>query len=245
MSRKIFLDLVIQLIYNTIKARIIRPIFIGGYMGRITDRLTSMANTFSTYSIGTVPTNTAYAALNPEYTTMQLRRTFGGASRAYSRGIVDARAANTAPTVANAVSTQTAARNTLWTYVIPENTFADLQPVLNATATIEGRRYVIVTVGGTATNYVAIGASAATIGVYFTKNSTTATGTGTVRVADRLTYTATLQDGSALPAWLTFTPSTRTFSGTSPNVGASYTLRVIATDPFGAAVPANFTFTAT
>jgi hypothetical protein len=212
-------------------------------MGRITDRLTSLTNTFNINGIGQVPTDAAYAALAPQYTTMQLRRTFGGASRAYSRAIVDARALNVAPTVANAVGTQTAARNTLWTYVIPENTFADLNPIINATDMITGRRYVIVTVGGT--NYVAMSASAATIGVYFTKNATAATGTGTVRVADKLTYTATLQDGSALPGWLSFNATTRTFSGTSPNVGASYTLRVIATDQFGASVPANFTFTAT
>ncbi len=33
---------------------------------------------------------------------------------------------------------------------------------------------------------------------------------------DTLTLTATLADGSPLPEWLTFTPATRTFSGTPP-----------------------------
>ena len=38
---------------------------------------------------------------------------------------------------------------------------------------------------------------------------------------DTLTYSATAADGSSLPSWLTFTPSTRTFSGTpaTANVG--------------------------
>ena len=31
---------------------------------------------------------------------------------------------------------------------------------------------------------------------------------------DTLSYTATRADGTALPSWLTFTPGTRTFSGT-------------------------------
>ena len=48
---------------------------------------------------------------------------------------------------------------------------------------------------------------------------------------DTLTYTATLDDGSPLPGWLTFDDSTRTFSGTPTNsdVG-SFTVRVIADD---------------
>ncbi len=40
-----------------------------------------------------------------------------------------------------------------------------------------------------------------------------------------LTYTATLADGSALPAWLSFDPASRTFSGTPP-IGSEATLPV-------------------
>ncbi len=40
-------------------------------------------------------------------------------------------------------------------------------------------------------------------------------------VNDTLTYTATQEDGSALPSWLVFTPTTRSFSGTLPNTLAS------------------------
>jgi hypothetical protein len=44
-----------------------------------------------------------------------------------------------------------------------------------------------------------------------------------------LTYTATLADGSALPSWLSFNATTRTFSGTPTTLGP-VALKVIATD---------------
>ncbi len=48
---------------------------------------------------------------------------------------------------------------------------------------------------------------------------------------DALSYSATLEDGSALPTWLIFTPATRTFSGTpsSPDLGVLH-VKVVATD---------------
>jgi len=46
-----------------------------------------------------------------------------------------------------------------------------------------------------------------------------------------LTYSAALGDGSALPAWLTFTAATRTFSGTPPaDFPGSLSLKVTASD---------------
>ena len=50
---------------------------------------------------------------------------------------------------------------------------------------------------------------------------------------DTLSYTATKDDGSALPSWLTFTPATRTFSGT-PGSGDVGTLAVKVTASDGA-----------
>jgi len=52
---------------------------------------------------------------------------------------------------------------------------------------------------------------------------------------DVLTYSATLSDGTALPSWLSFNTTTRTFSGTptNDNVG-SMSLKVTATDTTGA-----------
>lgn len=48
---------------------------------------------------------------------------------------------------------------------------------------------------------------------------------------DTLTYAATLASGAALPAWLSFNPTTRTFSGTPPNGSAStLDLKVTASD---------------
>ncbi|WP_161974657.1 putative Ig domain-containing protein [Piscinibacter terrae] len=46
---------------------------------------------------------------------------------------------------------------------------------------------------------------------------------------DTLTYSATLADGTALPAWLAFNPSTRTFSGT-PSTTGTISVKVIAKD---------------
>jgi Putative Ig domain len=47
--------------------------------------------------------------------------------------------------------------------------------------------------------------------------------------ADTLTYTAALAGGGSLPAWLTFTPATRTFSGT-PDAAGTVNVRVTASD---------------
>lgn len=44
-----------------------------------------------------------------------------------------------------------------------------------------------------------------------------------------LTYTATLANDSPLPGWLTFTPATRTFSGTPP-AAATHSIKVTASD---------------
>ena len=50
-----------------------------------------------------------------------------------------------------------------------------------------------------------------------------------VDAATTLSYSATLADGTALPAWLSFTPATRTFSG-NPTASGSITVRVTASD---------------
>src|SRR5262249_24360315 len=65
-----------------------------------------------------------------------------------------------------------------------------------------------------------------------------------VPLGDILTYTATLADGSALPAWLSFDPGTRTFSGTLGN-GDTGTLpiKLTATDAKGQSVSDPFAIT--
>ena len=58
-----------------------------------------------------------------------------------------------------------------------------------------------------------------------------------IDAVDVLTYSTTLENGNALPTWLTFNPTTRTFSGTptNDNVG-SLNVKVTATDKAGANV---------
>jgi large repetitive protein len=72
------------------------------------------------------------------------------------------------------------------------------------------------------------------------------TNTFTDPQSQTLTYSATQSNGEALPSWLSFNATTRTFSGTAPLNAANLTLEVTATDAsgmstsetFGATVPA-------
>jgi VCBS repeat-containing protein len=58
---------------------------------------------------------------------------------------------------------------------------------------------------------------------------------------DTLSYAATLADGSPLPAWLTFDPATRTFSGTPAKADAGLlAVSVIATDKGGLNAVSSF-----
>lgn len=61
--------------------------------------------------------------------------------------------------------------------------------------------------------------------------------------ADAMTYSAKQQDGSALPSWLSFSSSTRTFSGNPPAGVASIVLRVTANDGRGGSATNDFTIT--
>ncbi|UEQ08071.1 putative Ig domain-containing protein [Pectobacterium versatile] len=77
-------------------------------------------------------------------------------------------------------------------------------------------------------------------------NITVPAGTFTDPDGDTLTLSATLADGTALPAWLSFNPATGTFSGTPANgdVG-SLTIKVTATDGSNASVSTTFGLTVT
>jgi hypothetical protein len=57
-----------------------------------------------------------------------------------------------------------------------------------------------------------------------------------------LSFTATLSSGAALPSWLSFSPSTLTFSGTAPTKAQTVALKVTATDTSG--LSTNETFNA-
>ena len=56
-------------------------------------------------------------------------------------------------------------------------------------------------------------------------------------VGDQLTYTATMEDGTAIPSWLTFNAETRTFTGTPPNSDVGVLVgKITATDTSGTSV---------
>ena len=58
---------------------------------------------------------------------------------------------------------------------------------------------------------------------------------------DALTWSAGLANGEALPGWLSFNSTTRTFSATPPaNAAGVFNVRVTATDPSGASAVASF-----
>lgn len=58
-----------------------------------------------------------------------------------------------------------------------------------------------------------------------------------------LTYAATLASGAALPSWLTFNATTRSFSGTDPSGSAPVTVKVTATDSLGLSAAESFSIT--
>lgn len=58
---------------------------------------------------------------------------------------------------------------------------------------------------------------------------------------DTLSYTAILEDGSALPTWLVFNPTTGTFSGTVPQNSDPINIKITATDTFKNSVSDIFT----
>jgi len=60
---------------------------------------------------------------------------------------------------------------------------------------------------------------------------------------DALTYTATLEDGSPLPTWLTFNTSTRVLSGTSPDNAAPLNIKITVKDTANQSVSDVFKLT--
>jgi Putative Ig domain/Bacterial Ig domain/RTX calcium-binding nonapeptide repeat (4 copies) len=97
---------------------------------------------------------------------------------------------NDAPTVQNAIADRNATEDSIFSFTVPANAFADID------------------------------------------------------AGDTLTYSATLDNGDALPSWLTFNASTKTFSGVpaDENVGA-IDIKVTATDASGASVSDIFKLT--
>ncbi|MBX5015725.1 DUF4082 domain-containing protein [Rhizobium lentis] len=106
----------------------------------------------------------------------------------------------------------------------------------NLTVTIHGANDAPVLAVQTAGQNATVGSAFS-----FTLPSTTFTD---VDSGETLAYAATAADGTALPSWLTFNASTRTFSGT-PTTAGTYGVRVTATDLGGLAANETFNITAT
>jgi len=73
-----------------------------------------------------------------------------------------------------------------------------------------------------------------------TVNFTLASNTFTDPQGEKLTYSATLANGSALPPWLRFNASTGTFTGMVPSTAAGLSIKVTATDAGGASASETF-----
>jgi hypothetical protein len=67
-----------------------------------------------------------------------------------------------------------------------------------------------------------------------------AVGTFTDPQGQALHYTASLSNGAALPNWLTFNATTKTFTGTAPATAQSLSVKVTATDTSGLAASETF-----
>jgi Putative Ig domain len=65
-------------------------------------------------------------------------------------------------------------------------------------------------------------------------------GTFTDPQGSKLTYAATLSDGSALPSWLSFNSTSGLFSGTVPTGTSGLSLKVTATDSYGLSAAETF-----
>jgi RHS repeat-associated protein len=203
-------------------------------------------------------------------------------------GIVDV---NHPPTIQQSIVDQTATEKTTFNFIIPTNTFTDIDAgdVLTYSATLENGDTLPSwltfnptdrTFSGTPTNdnvgslnvkVTATDKAGATVSDILTitventndapiLNSAIAdqnakqgnafsfqipTNTFTdIDAGDVLTYSATLENGNALPSWLTFNSTTRTFSGTptNDNVG-NLNVKAIATDKAGANVSDIFVIT--
>ncbi|OSJ19067.1 hypothetical protein BST63_04020 [Bradyrhizobium canariense] len=92
---------------------------------------------------------------------------------------------------------------------------------------------------------VQTGDQTATVGTSFSLTLPAGTFTD-VDSGDSLAYTATAADGTALPAWLTFNASTRTFSGTPTSTNAgTLSVKTSATDLGGLSASETFNLTVT
>ncbi|TAW03700.1 DUF4082 domain-containing protein [Rhizobium ruizarguesonis] len=194
----------------------------GNVLTNDTDPDAGDTKTVSAVSFGAT-SGTLGSALNGTYGSLVLN-----ASGTYSYTI------NESNTAVQALRLSTNTLNDVFSYTMRDTGGATA--TANLTVTIHGANDAPVLAVQTA-------AQNATVGSAFSFVLPTTTSTD-VDSGETLTYSATAADGTALPAWLAFNATTRTFSGT-PTAAGTYGVRVTATDLGGLAANESFNITAT
>ncbi|ARQ09489.1 cadherin-like/VCBS repeat-containing protein [Rhizobium etli] len=189
----------------------------GNVLTNDTDPDSGDTKTVTAVKFGATP-GTLGSALNGTYGSLVLN-----ASGAYSYAVNE----NNATVQALRQSTNTL--SDVFSYTMRDS--AGATATANLTVTIHGANDAPVLAVQTTTQNATVGSAFS-----FTLPTTTFSD---VDSGDTLAYAATSADGTALPSWLSFNASTRTFSGT-PTAGGTYGVKVTATDLGGLA--ANETF---
>ncbi|WP_348647202.1 DUF4082 domain-containing protein [Rhizobium leguminosarum] len=194
----------------------------GNVLTNDTDADAGDSKTVTAIRFGTT-SGTLGTALNGTYGSLVL-----SASGVYSYAVNESNAA------VQALRQSTNTLSDVFSYTMRDT--AGATATANLTVTIHGANDAPVLAVQTA-------AQNATVGSAFSFVLPTTTFTD-VDSGETLTYAATAADGTALPAWLAFNATTRTFSGT-PTTSGTYGVRVTATDLGGLAANETFNITAT
>ncbi|QSW92545.1 DUF4082 domain-containing protein [Rhizobium lentis] len=194
----------------------------GNVLTNDTDPDSGDTKTVTAVRFGTT-SGTLGSALNGTYGSLVLN-----ASGAYTYTINETNAA------VQALRQSTNTLSDVFSYTMRDTSGATA--TANLTVTIHGANDAPVLAVQTAGQNATVGSAFS-----FTLPSTTFTD---VDSGETLAYAATAADGTALPSWLTFNASTRTFSGT-PTTAGTYGVRVTATDLGGLAANETFNITAT
>ncbi|WP_430523390.1 DUF4082 domain-containing protein [Rhizobium binxianense] len=189
----------------------------GNVLTNDTDPDSGDTKTVSAVSFGAT-SGTLGSALNGTYGSLVLN-----ASGAYTYAINETNAA------VQALRQSTNTLSDVFSYTMRDA--AGATATANITVTIHGANDAPVLAVQTASQNATVGSAFS-----FTLPTTTFSD---VDSGETLAYAATAADGTALPAWLSFNATTRTFSGT-PTTAGTYGVRVTATDLGGLA--ANETF---
>ncbi len=212
----------------------------------------------------------------------------GAATTAVATTTLTVNAVNDAPTVGNVIPNQSATEDSLFSVIIPANTFNDVDAgdILTYTATLSNNDPLPSwlsfdpttrtlsgipdneNVGSLGIKVTATDTAGATVSSSFNlaiANTNDAPTVGNaiadhktpagvpfsftfadntfndVDTGDSLTYTATLSNSNPLPNWLSFNPTTHTFSGTPATENVGYlAITVTATDTAGTTVSDTF-----